>query len=81
MVIDLLSDVFDFFCDCGFEMFLVEKMYDRRCFFVEVFFLNILDICLNMRDVLVLYFLDLNEKDFDELLKGCVCILIILRGF
>lgn len=80
VVIDLPSDVFDSFRDCGLETSLVEKTYDRRRFFVEVFFPNISDIRPNMRDVLVLHSLDRNEKDFDELLKGCACIPTTPRG-
>ena len=74
VVIDLPTDVYYSFFVCHLEAFIENKTYDRKRFFLEVFFPNISDVPSNTRDVLVLHSLDRKEESFDVLLKLSACI-------
>lgn len=52
-------------------------MYDKDRFFCELFFLKIFIVFLGLRDVLVLYVVDINCND---LISMYVCILVLLFG-
>ena len=69
LVIDLPADVFQSFHDCGLWDIIQNRTYDKRRFFHEVFFPNILKVRPDLRDVLVLHVLDNCTRDLDELIK------------
>lgn len=56
-------------------MLFERKMFDKGKFFCELFFLNIVDVCMDLRDFLVLYVMD--DGNFDDMIKSYVCILIL----
>ena len=74
VVIDLPADVFHSFNACGLWKVIQTKTYDKRRFFHELFFPNILKVRSDLRDVLVPHVLDTNNVDLDELIKTHACI-------
>ena len=74
MVIDMPADVFQSFHECGLWEIIQTRTYDKRRFFHEVFFPNILKVPSDLRDVLVLHVLDNNISGVDELIKTHACI-------
>ena len=74
VVIDLPADVFQSFNDCSLWKVIQTRTYDKRRFFHELFFPNILEVRSDLRDVLVLHVLDANIQDLDELMKTHACI-------
>ena len=80
VVIDLPADVFDSFVLCEQCDVIKSKTYDEGRFFCEIFFPNISAVRSDFRDVLVLYALDHNNEDFDELMKKHACIPVTLSG-
>lgn len=69
-----------FFKVCGLEEEINVRSYSKIEFFCDIFFLNIVVFLLNLRDVLILYVLDVNRVEFFKLMKLYVCILVLLVG-
>ena len=74
VVIDLPTAVVQSFNDCGQWEVIQTSRYDKRRFFHELFFPNILKVRSDHRDALVLHVLDTNNRDLDELIKTHACI-------
>ena len=74
VVVDLPADVFQSFHDCGLREVVQARTYDKRRFFHEVFFPNILKVRSDLRDILVVHVLDNNIRDLDELIKTHACV-------
>ena len=74
MVIDLPPEVFQSFKCCGLLNVIKGKTYDRFRFFHDVFFPNVSSVTSDQRDVLVLYALNRNNDELEELIKNKACI-------
>ena len=74
VVIDLPADVFQSFERCNLLNVLRSKTYDKFRFFREVFFPNISSVTSDQRDVLVLYALNQNSKNLDDLIINNSCV-------
>ena len=74
VVIDLPPEVFQSFECCGFLNVIKGKTYDKFRFFRDVFFPNISSVTVDRRDVLVLYALNQNNEELEDLIKNNSCI-------
>ena len=74
VVIDLPPEVFQSFECCGLLNVIKGKTYDRFRFFHDVFFPNVSSVTSDQRDVLVLYALNQNNDELEELIKNNACI-------
>ena len=74
VVIDLPPEVFQSFKCCGLLNVIKGKTYDRFRFFHDVFFPNVSSVTSDQRDVLVLYALNRNNDELEELIKNNACI-------
>ena len=74
VVIDLPPEVFQSFKCCGLLNVIKGKTYDRFRFFHDVFFSNVSSVTSDQRDVLVLYALNQNNDELEELIKNNACI-------
>ena len=79
-VVDLPSEVFHSLVHCKQWGVIESKTYDIDRFFCEIFFPNISAVSSKLRDVLVLYALDQNKSDLEELLKSNKCIPVSPSG-
>ena len=79
-VVDLPAEVFHSLVHCKQWGVIESKTYDIDRFFCEIFFPNISAVSSKLRDVLVLYALDQNKSDLDELLKSNKCIPVSPSG-
>ena len=73
-VIDLPGDVYQSFVDYGLGKDIQAKSYDKQRFFCELFFPNIASVPAHLRDNLVLYALDDNSGDFQDMIMNNVCV-------
>ena len=74
VVIDLPAEVFQSFERCDLLNVLRSKTYDKFRFFREVFFPNISSVTSDQRDVLVLYALNQNNEELEDLIINNACI-------
>ena len=74
VVIDLPAEVFQSFERCDLFNVLRGKTYDRLRFFRDVFFPNITRVTSDQRDVLVLYALNQNNEELEDLIINNACI-------
>ena len=74
VVIDLPAEVFQSFERCDLLNVLRGKTYDRLRFFRDVFFPNITRVTSDQRDVLVLYALNQNNEELEDLIINNACI-------
>ena len=74
VVIDLPPEVFQSFECCGLLNVIKGKTYDKFRFFRDVFFPNISSVTVDQRDVLVLYALNQNNEELEDLIKNNACI-------
>ena len=74
VVIDLPAEVFQSFERCDLFNVLRGKTYDRLRFFRDIFFPNITRITSHQRDVLVLYALNQNNEELEDLIINNACI-------
>ena len=74
VVIDLPAEVFQSFEWCDLFNVLRGKTYDRLRFFRDVFFPNITRVTSDQRDVLVLYALNQNNEELEDLIINNACI-------
>ena len=74
VVIDLPAEVFQSFERCDLFNVLRGKTYDRLRFFRDVFFPNITRVTSDQRDVLVLYALNQNNEELEDLIINNPCI-------
>ena len=80
VVVDLPSNVFQSFQECGLSEVVRSRCYSKFKFFQEVFFPNISSVPSHLRDDLVLHVLDAWSTEFDQLLKTVPCIPATPRG-
>ena len=74
VVIDMPAEVFQSFERCDLFNVLRSKTYDKPRFFRDVFFPNISRVASDQRDVLVLYALNQNNKELEDLIINNACI-------
>ena len=74
VVIDMPPEVFLSFRTCGQEDVIRSRAYTKRRFFVDLFFPNIFKVRTDLRDLLVLYAMDHNTRELDDLLRMHACI-------
>ena len=74
VVIDLPGDVYQSFVDYDLASEIQARSYSKVRFFREVFFPNIGSVPSDLRDNLVLYALNVESKDFHDMLKTFPCI-------
>ena len=73
-VIDLPSDVYQSFVDYGLGKDIQARSYSKERFFRELFFPNIASVPPHLRDNLVLYALNDNGEDFQDMIMSNGCI-------
>ena len=73
-VIDLPGDVYQSFVDYGLGKDIQAKSYNKKKFFRELFFPNIASVPAHLRDNLVLYALNDNSGDFQDMIMNNGCI-------
>ena len=80
VVIDLPPEVFQSILDCDLGHKIKGKTFNETRFFRDLLFPNISKISADVRDSLVLYALNRNSKDFNELIKNYACIPVSPKG-
>ena len=74
VVIDLPPEVFQSFECCGLLNVIESKTYDKLRFFRDVFFPNMSSVASDQRDVLVLYALNQNNDELEDLIINSPCV-------
>ncbi|XP_067047063.1 sacsin-like [Acropora muricata] len=80
VVIDLPPEVFQSILDCDLGHKIKGKTFNETRFFRDLLFPNISKISADVRDALVLFALNRNSKDFNELIKNYACIPVSPKG-